>query len=140
MAVLLDLCDFYFTGDDYRYRFEPNARQRFIDLIRERFNTGVPYKGRVLKWDTIIEQKTGALGGYLTGKRPSLDLIEPAPRLERFDKRELRSKILHMSYSQAKQLGISKNTLHYMRKNATNCGSFRVYAKVYERLNSTVAP
>ncbi len=31
----LNLSDFYFTGDDYRYRFEPEARQRFIGLIRD---------------------------------------------------------------------------------------------------------
>jgi CRISPR-associated protein Cas1 len=45
----LQLHDFYFTGDDYCYRFGAEAKQRFIDLIRERFNTGVAYKGRVLK-------------------------------------------------------------------------------------------
>jgi CRISPR-associated protein Cas1 len=52
---VLDLPNFYFTGDDYRYRFEPEAKQRFIDLIRERFNAGVNHDGRVLKWDTVIQ-------------------------------------------------------------------------------------
>jgi hypothetical protein len=28
----LELSDFYFKEDDYRYRFEPEARQRFTDL------------------------------------------------------------------------------------------------------------
>ncbi len=51
---VLDLPDFYFTGDDYRYRFELEAKQRFLDLIRQRFNTAVRYKGRSLKWDTAI--------------------------------------------------------------------------------------
>jgi hypothetical protein len=35
---VLDLPDFYFTGDDYRYRSGPEAKQRFLDLLRERFN------------------------------------------------------------------------------------------------------
>ena len=35
---VLDLPDFYFTGDDYRYRFEPEAKERFLDLLRERSN------------------------------------------------------------------------------------------------------
>jgi CRISPR-associated protein Cas1 len=43
----LDLSDFYFTGDDYRYRFEANAKQSFIDMIRERFNPGVRDKGKL---------------------------------------------------------------------------------------------
>jgi hypothetical protein len=41
---VLDLPDFYFTGDDYRYRFEPEAEQQFLDLLRERFNSTVRYR------------------------------------------------------------------------------------------------
>jgi len=36
---VLDLPYFYFAGDDYRYhRFETEAKRRFLDLPRERFN------------------------------------------------------------------------------------------------------
>jgi hypothetical protein len=48
-SEVLDLPDFYFTGDDYRYRFQLEAKQRFLDLLRERFNAGVRYGNRVLK-------------------------------------------------------------------------------------------
>ncbi|MGA3297960.1 MAG: CRISPR-associated endonuclease Cas1, partial [Candidatus Bathyarchaeia archaeon] len=64
----LELHDFYFTGDDYRYRFEVEAKRRFIEVLRERFNSGVNYRGRVLKWDTVIEQKANELGRFLVGK------------------------------------------------------------------------
>jgi len=64
---VLDLPDFHFTGDDYRYRFETEAKRRFLDLLRERFNLGVRYNGRTLKWDTVIEQKTVELCRYLCG-------------------------------------------------------------------------
>ena len=70
---VLDLKDFYFTGDDYRYRFESEAKRRFIDAQREQFNSGVKYKGRVLKWDTIIQEKTNELARYLNGRPPKLD-------------------------------------------------------------------
>ena len=86
---VLDMPDFYFTGDDYRFRFEPEAKERFLDLLRERFNSGVRYKGRVLKWDTVIEQKTTELGRYLVGKSRKLDFSEPSPTLGRMDGREL---------------------------------------------------
>ena len=56
---LLDLSDLYFMGDDYRYRFEPEAKQRFLDLLRERFNSGVRYKARALKWDTVRTEDKG---------------------------------------------------------------------------------
>jgi CRISPR-associated protein Cas1 len=131
---VLDLKDFYFTGDDYRYRFEAEAKQRFIDLIRERFNSGVSYKGRVLKWDTVIEQKTEELGRFLTRKSSTLEFMEPAPKLERQDNRQLRAKILALTQSEARELGIEKSTLHYLRKNVSNIRSFKTYSKTRERL------
>jgi hypothetical protein len=91
---VLDLPDFYFTGDDYRYRFEPEAKQRFLDLLRERFNSGVRYKGRALKWDTVIEQKTVELGCCLAGRAGRLDFSEPLPNLHGTDDRKLRRLIL----------------------------------------------
>lgn len=97
-------------------RFRPS--RRFVDLIRKRFNAGVGYKGQVLKWDTVIEDKTEELGRFLTGKSSKLDFLEPAPNLERRDSRELRAKILTLTASQARELGIGKSTLHYLRQRA----------------------
>jgi hypothetical protein len=45
-AGALEIKDFYFTGDDYRYRFELEAKKRFLRLLRDRFNSGVEYKGK----------------------------------------------------------------------------------------------
>jgi len=132
---LLDLPDFYFTGDDYRYRFEPEAKQRFLDLLRERFNSGVRYKGRMLKWDTVIEQKTVELAQFFSGISV-VDFREPAPRLLRFDDRELRTRILAITSSHSKQLGIGKSTLHCLQKNARNRRSFKVYGRVQKRLGT----
>jgi len=85
---VLDLPDFYFTADDYTYRFDPEAKQGFLDLLRERFNSGVRYKGRALKRDTVIEQKTIELGRFLVGRTGRLDCSEPCPKLARADSRE----------------------------------------------------
>ena len=79
---VLDLPNFYFTGDDYRYRFENEAKRRFLDLLRERFNVGVRYNARMLKWDTVIEQKTVELGRYLVGRTGRLDFSEPSPKMK----------------------------------------------------------
>jgi CRISPR-associated protein Cas1 len=130
---VLDLPDFYFTGDDYRYRFEIEAKRRFLDLLRERFNRGVRCKGRVLKWDTIIEQKALELGSYVIGRSNRLDFLEPSPTLRR-DDRELRRRILSLSQSQAQKLGIGRSTLHYLRKNAGNERSFKTYRGVSQKL------
>ena len=76
---VLDLPDFYFTGDDYRYRFEIEAKRRFLDLFRERFNLGVKYNCRTLRWDTVIEQKALELGRYLLDRTSRVDFSEPSP-------------------------------------------------------------
>lgn len=131
---VLDLPDFYFTGHDYTYRFEPEAKQRFLELLRERFNSGVKYKGRALKWDTVIEQKTLELGRYLVGRSGGLDFCEPSPRLTRTDDRELRRRILRLSQADARDLGIGKSTLHCLRRNARSQCSFKVYRKLGEKL------
>jgi len=88
---VLDLPDFYFTADDYRYRFEIEAKRRFLGLLRERFNTSTEYKGRNLKWDTAIEQKAVELGRYLANRSAELDLSKPSPRLRRMDTLALRN-------------------------------------------------
>lgn len=131
---MLDLPDFYFTGDDYRYRFEPQAKQRFLNLLRERLNSGIRYKGHTLKWDTVIEQKTVELGRHLDAKRPEIDFSEPSPSFVRQDCSVLRSKILGLSTSQARTLGISKSTLHHLRRNAADTRPFKIYRRLQQRL------
>jgi CRISPR-associated protein Cas1 len=130
----LKLSDFYFTGDDYRYRFEPEARQRFIELLKERFNSGVRYKGQRLKWDTVIEEKASELARFLTRKTSTVDFEEPFPNLERCDNRELRERINSLTSDDAKRPGVGKSMLHYLRKKARNPKQFTVSATVRSRL------
>ena len=135
---MLDLPDFYFTGDDYRYRFDTEAKQRFLDLLRERFNSGVKYKGRALKWDTVIEQKTVELGRYLVGRSERLDFSNPFPRLARTDDRELRIRLLSLTQQEARRLGIGKSTIHYLRNKARANRPFSVYPKTRDRLRHVI--
>ena len=131
---LLELKDFFFTGNDFSYRFEPDAKRRFVEAIRRRFNSGVKYRGRQWRWDTIIQRKTQELAQFLMKKSSTLDFTEPTPSLERRNDSELRAKILSMSASQARQLGIGKSTLHYLRSNARGDRPFRICRKVIKRL------
>jgi CRISPR-associated protein Cas1 len=133
---VLDLPDFYFTGDDYRYRFQQDAKQRFLDLLRERFNSVVRYNGRALKWDTVIEQKTVELGRYLVGGTRSPNFSEPSAELHRTDDREVRRRILSLSQSDGRELGIGSSTLHYLRQRARNKATFKVYERIREKLDS----
>jgi CRISPR-associated protein Cas1 len=131
----LELLDFYFTGDDYRYRFEAEAKLRFINILRERFNSGVKYKGRILRWHTVVREKTNELASYLKGQTHSLDFTEPTAILERTDNREVREAILALTQADAKRLGIGKSSLHYLRTSARNGSSFLIRASTAKRLD-----
>jgi hypothetical protein len=134
-SEVLDLKDFYFTGDDYRYRIEIEAKRRFLELLKDRFNSGVKYKGKTWKWDTVILNKIQELGRFLLNKTNSLD-FNPSPGLERSDSLVLRKRILELTQGEAQELGIGKSTLHYLRRNVLDARSFKVYQKVAQRLNS----
>ena len=127
---LLDMKDFYFTGDDYRYKFEIEAKRRFLEFLKCKFNSGVTYKGKTWKWDAIVLNKTEELGRFLLGKSGSLEFTEPSPDLTRIDTLELRERILELTQKKALELGINKSTLHYPREHAKEQRSFKVYSKV----------
>jgi len=133
----LDLTHFYFTGDDYRYRFDVAAKTRFLNLLREQFNSGVIRKEHVLKWDTVIQLKTSELGRFFSGKSTNLDFNESFPKLEGRDNENLRSKILALTSSEASQLGIGKSTFHYLSKNASDGSPFSIYKMTRRKLELT---
>jgi CRISPR-associated protein Cas1 len=126
--------DFYFTGGDYRLRMKPPLLDRYVELLREQFNSGVVYGGRRLMWDTVILRKCQELARYLVGKTDRFDLTSPHPVMERSNTHELREKILALSQSEARKLGIGKSTFHYLRENARSSRSFRVYGKIRRKL------
>jgi CRISPR-associated protein Cas1 len=136
-SCILDLPDFYFTGNDYRYRFQPEAKQRFLKSLREQFNSRVKYNGCGFKWDTVIQQKIIELSRYLTNKITRLTFNEPLPILAGEDSREVRAHILSLRSSDARQLGIGKSTMHYLRNKSGSNRPFRIYPKIRVNLRQT---
>jgi CRISPR-associated protein Cas1 len=131
---VLDLPDFYFMGDDYRYHFEAEAKRRFLDLLQDRFRVGVGYNSHTLRWDTVIEQKALELGRYLVGRADKLNFLDPSPSLIRTDDRELRKGISTLTQTQAQRFGIGRSTLHYLRKASHSQRSFTIRPKTRARL------
>lgn len=89
------------------------------------------------KWDTVVEEETN-WGQFLAEKQMSLSLLEPMSELERQDDRQLRAKILALTSPQAKQLGIGKSTLHYLRRRTNDQLALRVYSKTRNRLSASI--
>ena len=115
-----------------------NAKRAFLALLRERFNSGVRYRGCFCKWDKVILRKAQELARFLTKKTEEISFEEPCPKLERIDTQKMRKRILRLSQSEAEALGIGKSTLHYLRKHARSQKSFKVYKKVAEKLNRQI--
>jgi len=103
-SEVLDLKDFYFTGDDYSYKVEIEAKRRFLQLLKERFNSGVKYNGKTCKWDTIILKKTQELARFLLDKSEQIDFIEPHPSPQSSNTTDFRKKILELIQREADQV------------------------------------
>jgi CRISPR-associated protein Cas1 len=136
---VLSLETFHFKFDDYRFRFNPDAKERFIALLKERFNGGVGYRGQRMKWDTVIEEKTSELARFLTEKTSTIDFAEPSPKLDRLDDKELRERIKSLTSDEAKRLGVGKSTLHYLRRNARNEHPFKLHTQTMKKLQAATA-
>jgi CRISPR-associated protein Cas1 len=128
--------DFYFTGGDYRLRIKPPLLDRYAELLREQFNSGVTYDGKRVTWDTLILRKCQELARYLLGNTAKFDLVNPKPTLDREDAQVLKKKIQSLSGAEARKLGLNKSTLHYLRKRARDRKPFKVYEPVLEKLSS----
>ena len=117
-----------------RPRIEVEAKKRFLELLKNRFNSPIKYKDKMWKWDTVIQTKAQEFGKYLLGKTVSLDFIQPSPILIRSDSLEMRRRILELNQKEANKLGIGKSTLHYLKKHSRGERPFSVYQKVAQRL------
>jgi len=116
------------------------ANRRYLQLLKDRFNSGVKYKRKTRKWDTVILNKTQEMARFLLDKSKQIDFVEPHPDLQRSDTQELRKRILELTQAEAQRLGIGKSTLHYLRKHARNERSVMIYEKVRSKLLSESYP
>jgi len=78
--------------------------------------------------------KASELGHHIIGKQNRLDFSEPKLILKRTDDFELREKILAIPYSKARELGLGKGTLHYMKHNARSDKPFKVYSSTRKKI------
>jgi CRISPR-associated protein Cas1 len=130
----LDTGSFYFAEQDYSYHFELEAKGQFLDALREQFRSRVQYRGKPMRWDTVIREKAVGLSRFLAGRSSVIDFREPGAILERKDDREIRERILNLTQAEASMRGIGKSTLHYLCEKARDPSPFRVYEPVRQKL------
>lgn len=79
--------------------------------------------------------KTRELVQYLVEKRKTIDFNKLEFTIYRQDSDDIRQKTLSISYTDWKNMGFSKGTLHYMKQNAKADKPFTLNSHVRERLD-----
>jgi CRISPR-associated protein Cas1 len=125
----------FIRTENYNIKLRSSGARKLIKEVERQFNTTIRYLNREYSWAYVILLKTRELAQYLLGKKSTVDFNIPSTKLERKDNYELRQKILRLSYSKAKKLGIGKGSLWYLKHNVMSDKPFKVYEKVREKLN-----
>ena len=63
-----------------------------------------------------------------------INFCTPSYKLDRIDNKELRDKILSISYTEWKKLGFSKGTLHQLKEKAKSDKPFKLQKRVKDKL------
>jgi CRISPR-associated protein Cas1 len=113
----IDIKDFIRT-ESYSLRLKPSGAKKVTEEFQNRMNKKVPYHKNSVTWNYALLLKTRELAQYLVEKRKTIDFSKPEFTLDRQDSDDIRQKILSISYTEWKNLGFSKGTLHYMKQNA----------------------
>ena len=131
----MDKKDFIRT-ESYSLRLRPTGARKVTNEFNRMLNKRVSYKNTNKSWNYILFLKARELTHYLTGKKDNIDFNKPLYKIERTDSDALRQKIIDLSYSEWKEMGFSKGTLHYMKQNAKSGKPFKLNTHVKERLEN----
>ncbi len=129
----IDTKDFIRT-ESYSLRLKPTGAKKVTEEFQSWMNKKVPYQKNAVTWNYAFLLKTRELVQYLVEKRKAIDFSKPEFTIDRQDSDDIRQKILSISYTDWKNLGFSKGTLHYMKQNAKADKPFTLNAHVRERL------
>jgi len=128
--------DFFLT-DNYVLRLKPSAIKKLLQQLRLRLNSRVRYRGKNYSWDTILQLKTQELARHLLGRTEALDFTEPLPQFDMRNSDTLRDTVLSLTSSEAKERGISKSTVWYLKNRAQNDEPLCIYAKVRKKVSNS---
>ena len=128
--------DFIVT-ENYHIRLKPQTAKMLIEKLRLNMDAKVPFKhGKQYSYQSILLDSIQQLANFVIAKRKELEFNIPNTKIRRSDPVELRNKILYISTSERKSLGINKSTLWYQQKKIATGKRVRVYRKIMSKLAS----
>ena len=120
--------------ENYSLLLRPTGARKVTEAVNSWLNRTVEYQGKEVTWSYVLLLKARELAQYLIGKKRSLNFLTHEYEIERQDSEDMRRKIQNISYADWKEMGFSKGTLHYLKKNAEGDKPFTINKHVKERL------
>ena len=126
--------DFIIT-ENYHTRLGEDVAKLLIEKINSNFNAKYNYKnGKNYSYQIILEDNAQNLANFILDKK-ELEFNIPKITIQRKDVLEIKSKILHMTPQERKNLGINKSTLWHLKKNLESKKKTKIYNKVLSKMS-----
>ena len=129
----MDNKDFIRT-ESYSLRLKPTGAKKITEEFNKWMNKKTLYHKQSVMWSYALLLKNRELAQFLIEEKKSVDFCKPEYTIARQDSEDIRQKILSISFTDWDNMGFSKGTLHYMKKNAEAEKPFTLNAHVRERL------
>ena len=132
--------DFLIT-ENYNVRLKPKTAQLLIQKIMNNFNKKSPYKrNKNHTYQNILLDNVQMLANFVSDKIKNLEFNIPSIEVESsFDFKKIKQELLKMTPNKRKQLGINKSTLWYLKKGLESGKKPKIYKKVLEKLDTSLA-
>ncbi|MFA6462033.1 MAG: CRISPR-associated endonuclease Cas1 [Candidatus Woesearchaeota archaeon] len=130
---IMEKKDFIRT-ENYNLRLRSTGAKKVLTEIEKMFNQKAEFNNQQWAWRYVIQEQTTNLAQLLVGKKKEITFLSGIKGLKRQDSDDIRKKIMGISYTDWKNLGFSKGTLHYMKKNAASDKPFTMNKQVRDRL------
>jgi CRISP-associated protein Cas1 len=119
----------FIVTENFHIKLKEQTTKSLIEKIALNMNVKSAFKGRNATYQTILYNNAQALASYLLDKNKKFAFDVPILVVKRNDDLEVSQRILLMTPTERKRLGISKSGLWYQKKKLTQGKTIKIYQK-----------
>lgn len=114
--------------ENYHIRLKEHTAKALIEKIKLNMNVKAVFRGKNATYQTILYGNVQTLAHFVIGKSKTLAFDVPTLAIKRNDTIDVQQRILSMTPSERKRLGINKSTLWYQKKKLAEGKKIKVYS------------